>query len=149
MARNIRRAGTGSHGRELARRLRELRVTKDQPVRYGSLANHGDLMFGKPSTGMALAFALKNMCKSVSVYGIGIHNAKGSPTAYKYYKVNNTTSPVASTTSGTLGSYTHSFEFELELMMAMDKDKLIKFCLYKPGDAANNDSCMHPSVKRG
>ena len=56
-------------------------------MRYGDLANHGDLMFGKPSTGMALAFALKDMCKSVSVYGIGIHDARGGPTAYKYYKV--------------------------------------------------------------
>ena len=62
-------------------------------------------------------------------------------------QVNNTTSPVASITSGTLGSYTHSFEFELEMMMAMDKDRLLKFCLYKPGDAANNERCMHSGAR--
>ena len=34
-------------------------------------------MFGKPSTGIMAVYVLKDLCKSLTVYGIGTHNAVG------------------------------------------------------------------------
>ena len=40
-----------------------------------------------------------------------------------------------------VGSHTHSFEFEQELLIAMGNDKLVKYCSYNPSNPAENLDC--------
>jgi hypothetical protein len=47
----------------------------------------GSHMFGKPSTGISLIYLLKDLCRSLDVYGFGTHDAAGNPGDYKYYDV--------------------------------------------------------------
>ena len=40
-----------------------------------------------------------------------------------------------------VGSHTHSFEFEQELLIAMGNDHLVKYCVYNPDTPADNLVC--------
>lgn len=63
-------------------RLKE--VKKSDPVTATVAGGHK--LFGKPSTGMSMLYALKDLCSSVSLYGCGTHDAEGKPGEYKYYQ---------------------------------------------------------------
>ena len=90
------------------------------------LGDHGDHIFGKPTTGMSVLYALKDICHAVTLYGFGTHDDSGNPTAYKYYRQTTTDSQtikeglVGNAVSGTVGSHAHSFLFEQEVLHALD-----------------------------
>jgi len=108
----------------------------------------GYKMFGKPSTGISMLYGLKDMCAQVTLYGCGTHDARGLPGPYKYYQPNKETTMAGNMQAGTVGSHSHSFEFEQELMLAMDEAGVSKMCSYIHGDRANNNRCINPKIKR-
>lgn len=63
-------------------KLKEARIGEQ---RLGTAT--GSHMFGKPSTGVSLIYLLKDLCRSLDVYGFGTHDAAGNPGDYKYYNV--------------------------------------------------------------
>jgi hypothetical protein len=93
---------------------------------WQKLSDHGDHIFGKPTTGMAILYALKDICHAVTLYGFGTHDNNGNPTTYKYYRQNTTDRQsiqnglVGNAVSGTVGSHAHSFLFEQEVLHALD-----------------------------
>jgi len=107
----------------------------------------GYKLFGKPSTGISMLYGLKDMCASVTLYGCGTHDAGGHPGPYKYYQPNKETTMAGNMQAGTVGSHSHSFEFEQELMLAIDQAGLAKMCSYKHGDRIHNAKCIHPKLK--
>ena len=111
-----------------------------------SWGKHGDQLFGKPSTGLAVIYALKDVCKAVSLYGFGTHDLTGRPTAYKYYRPDAKMSLVGNLQAGAVGSHQHSFLFEQELLHALDNYQTIKLCTYHPDDKELNRSCKHSLV---
>jgi hypothetical protein len=63
-------------------KLKEARIGEQ---RLGTAT--GSHMFGKPSTGVSLIYLLKDLCRSLDVYGFGTHDSEGNPGDYKYYNV--------------------------------------------------------------
>mmetsp|Transcript_17576 Transcript_17576/g.38324 ORF Transcript_17576/g.38324 Transcript_17576/m.38324 type:complete len:543 (-) Transcript_17576:311-1939(-) len=127
--------------RPLAQRLHSLKELRVKHIEEGQFGKRGDELFGKPTTGLAVLYAIKDMCRAVTVYGVGTHDAKGNPTEYKYYKPDAKFIPAGNQYAGTVGSHTHSFEFEQELLIAMGNDKLVKYCVYDPENPAANLEC--------
>ena len=107
----------------VAARMHRLRMKTAKDLELG---DHGDHIFGKPTTGMAVLYALKDICHAVTLYGFGTHDDSGNPTTYKYYRQTTTDVQTASvglvgnTVSGTVGSHAHSFLFEQEMLHALD-----------------------------
>eukprot|EP00242_Pyramimonas_sp_CCMP2087_P009165 CAMPEP_0198205512 /NCGR_PEP_ID=MMETSP1445-20131203/9058_1 /TAXON_ID=36898 /ORGANISM="Pyramimonas sp., Strain CCMP2087" /LENGTH=556 /DNA_ID=CAMNT_0043877847 /DNA_START=476 /DNA_END=2146 /DNA_ORIENTATION=- len=127
----------------LAQRLHTLKELRMKHIAEGQFGKRGDEMFGKPTTGLAVLYALKDMCGATTVYGVGTHDAKGNPTEYKYYKPDSKFIPAGNQYAGTVGSHTHSFEFEQELMIALGLtgDGRLKYCSYNPEAPAENLDC--------
>eukprot|EP00240_Pyramimonas_obovata_P000662 CAMPEP_0118951832 /NCGR_PEP_ID=MMETSP1169-20130426/53787_1 /TAXON_ID=36882 /ORGANISM="Pyramimonas obovata, Strain CCMP722" /LENGTH=542 /DNA_ID=CAMNT_0006898969 /DNA_START=1001 /DNA_END=2630 /DNA_ORIENTATION=+ len=126
-------------------RMRHIRKVANHSATQGSFRHegNGDDLFGKPSTGIMAVYLLKDICKSLTVYGIGTHNAIGEPVGYKYYTPEGVGGHmlVANKVSGVVGSTAHSFEFELELFSVLAKDGAIKFCIYDPTNTTSNTEC--------
>eukprot|EP00241_Pyramimonas_parkeae_P002642 CAMPEP_0114241566 /NCGR_PEP_ID=MMETSP0058-20121206/9698_1 /TAXON_ID=36894 /ORGANISM="Pyramimonas parkeae, CCMP726" /LENGTH=452 /DNA_ID=CAMNT_0001354095 /DNA_START=138 /DNA_END=1496 /DNA_ORIENTATION=- len=123
-------------------RLKE--VKKSDPVTATVAGGHK--LFGKPSTGMSMLYALKDLCSSVSLYGCGTHDAEGKPGEYKYYQPGETHTVSGNVKVSTLGSHTHSFDLEQEIELSFDREGIARFCRYKPGDSQNNAHCTHKKV---
>lgn len=70
-----------------------------------------------PSSGLVAAVALRQLCKSVTVYGFG---ASGPRSPYQYY--------VMGATHRKGGNPVHSFETEEMLTRTMAKDERVRFC---------------------
>ena len=121
----------------VAARMHRLRMKTAKDLELG---DHGDHIFGKPTTGMAVLYALKDICHAVTLYGFGTHDDSGNPTTYKYYRQTTTDVQTASvglvgnTVSGTVGSHAHSFLFEQEMLHALDhvRSSLLSLSLALP-----------------
>ena len=126
---------------EWQRRLKQVRASS----RSEAVVKGGAKLFGKPSTGMSLIYALKDVCRAVSVYGCGTHDGAGAATAYKYYDpaATHTTQRAVASGASTVGSHTHSFDLEAELQLALSRDGVAALCRYTPGGSAGNKHCSH------
>lgn len=109
---------------------------------------HGDPIFGKPSSGLSLVYAMKDICKSVTVYGFGSHDVRGAPVEYKYYTADENVTMAGNVVSGNAGSWAHSFMLEQELLYALSRDEVIKFCTYDPEKVNLDKHCIHKKAKQ-
>uniref|UniRef100_A0A061R7H7 Cmp-n-acetylneuraminate-beta-galactosamide-alpha--sialyltransferase 1 n=2 Tax=Tetraselmis sp. GSL018 TaxID=582737 RepID=A0A061R7H7_9CHLO len=98
-----------------------------------------------PSTGYLGVFMLLQLCSQVTVYGFGLDSEDGRLQKYHYFELftksakKNTMNP------------THSFDAERDLLRAMAKFGIIKYCGYEPHNRKHNKRCGmdRPEGKRG
>ena len=74
---------------------------------------------GVPSSGLVLIVNMKDICKRLSVYGVGVNKYKGKQPRYQYYR---------GMLGRSRGNPTHSFDAELAFIRSLAKSNYLRFC---------------------
>eukprot|EP00873_Tetraselmis_striata_P026167 jgi/Tetstr1/446431/TSEL_033973.t1 len=88
-----------------------------------------------PSTGFLGVFMLLQLCERVTVYGFGLDSEDGRMQKYHYFEL------FTKSAKKNEMNPTHSFDAERDLLRAMAKFNVIKYCGYVPHDHKHNKRC--------